>query len=157
MSFFKLSLAQRLVLVTFSGILTYPSIRLDTALGPEAYPPFFSWWIILHGLLFGALVMAPFATANRRYLRAIALAIASVFIYDAAIRIPDLIDIGLIGDTGDFIVAGISGTCSVSHSKYATGIAVVRPGRFCPMHQAGSSGRHSSASLYSSAANEKKV
>ena len=49
----KLSLTARLLLAATSGALTLPAIRIDSALGPESYPPVFSWWIILHGLTFG--------------------------------------------------------------------------------------------------------
>jgi len=123
MQLFNLPLAPRLALAALSGILTYPAIRLDTAVGPESYPPIFSWWLILHGLLFGLLVMAPFVTSRRhRGTRVLVLALASVFIYDLAIRIPDLIAIEILGDTGDFIVAGISGAVLV-----ATAVRFIAP------------------------------
>jgi hypothetical protein len=117
MQLFNLSLAPRLALAALSGLLTYPVNRLDTLLGPESYPPLFSWWLILHGLIFGLLVMAPFVTrSHRRGARILALAIASVFIYDLAIRIPDLIEIEMLGDTGDFIVARIGGSAFLQDS-----------------------------------------
>ena len=123
MQAFNLSLGPRLALAALSGLLTFPAILFDSALGPETYPPVFSWWIILHGLTFGLLVMAPFVTSdNGRYLRVAALAIASILIYDAAIRIPDLVDINLIGDTGDFVIAGVSGALLV-----ATALRFVAP------------------------------
>lgn len=123
MQFFNLPLAPRLALAALSGILTYPANRLDAAMGPESYPPIFSWWLILHGLLFGLLVMAPFVTAGRyRWTRVIVLAVASIFIYDLAIRIPDLIAIEILGDTGDFMMAGISGAVLV-----ATAVRFVAP------------------------------
>ena len=123
MQFFNLSLAPRLALAALSGILTYPANRLDTAMGPESYPPIFSWWLILHGLLFGLLVMAPFVTGRRhRWTRVLVLAVASIFIYDLAIRIPDLIAIEILGDTGDFMIAGISGAVLV-----ATAVRFVAP------------------------------
>ena len=123
MQFFKLALAPRLALAALSGILTYPANLLDTAMGPESYPPVFSWWLILHGLLFGLLVMAPFVTDHQyRRLRVMVLAVASIFIYDLAIRIPDLIAIEILGDTGDFMVAGVSGAVLV-----ATAVRFVAP------------------------------
>ncbi len=71
MRFFNLSLQWRLVLAAFSGLLTYPANLLDSALGPDWYPPILSWWLILHGLLFGALVMAPYVLRkDHRVLRA---------------------------------------------------------------------------------------
>jgi hypothetical protein len=128
MQLFNLSLAPRLALAALSGLLTYPANRLDTLLGPESYPPLFSWWLILHGLIFGLLVMAPFVTRNhRRGARILALAIASVFIYDLAIRIPDLIEIEMLGDTGDFIVAGISGAVLVATAVRFIAPLVVTP------------------------------
>ena len=130
MPFFNLPLGLRLALAAFSGILTYPANRLDTLMGPECYPPVFSWWLILHGLLFGFLVMAPFVTSNRhRRIRVLMLAVASVFIYDLAIRIPDLIAIEILGDTGDFIVAGISGAVLV-----ATAVRFIAPLRVTPAY-----------------------
>jgi hypothetical protein len=130
MQFFKLSLAPRLALATLSGILTYPAIRLDSALGPESYPPLFSWWLILHGLLFGFLVMAPFVTSGRnRGLRVLLLAVASVFIYDLAIRIPDLVTIEIFGDSGDFMIAGISGAVLV-----ATAVRFIAPLKVSPAY-----------------------
>lgn len=114
MKFFDLSLAPRLALAATSGVLTYPAIKLDAALGPDTYL-LFSWWLILHGLLFGMLVMAPFvADAKHRVLRVVALAVASVFIYDAAIRAPDLVRIEFLGDTGDYLLAGITGALLVA-------------------------------------------
>ena len=62
MQVFNLALAPRLALAALSGILTLPSILIDSALGPDLYPPVFSWWIILHGIFFGSLVMAPFVS-----------------------------------------------------------------------------------------------
>jgi len=126
MQFFNLPLAPRVALAALSGILTYPANRLDTAMGPESYPPIFSWWLILHGLLFGLLVMAPFVTDRRhRGARVLVLAVASVFIYDLAIRIPDFIAIEFLGDTGDFMVAGISGAVLVATSvRFVAPLAV---------------------------------
>ena len=130
MQFFNLPLAPRVALAAISGILTYPANRLDTAMGPESYPPIFSWWLILHGLLFGLLVMAPFVTDRRhRGTRVLVLAVASIFIYDLAIRIPDLIAIEFLGDTGDFMVAGISGAVLV-----ATAVRFVAPLRVTPAY-----------------------
>ena len=130
MQFFKLSLAPRLALAALSGVLTYPAIRLDTLLGPESYPPLFSWWLILHGLVFGVLVMVPFVTgSHRRAVRILALAAASVFIYDLAIRIPDLIAIEVLGDSGDFIVAGIAGAVLV-----ATAVRFIAPLKVTPAY-----------------------
>ena len=92
MRFFNLSLRPRLVLVALSGLLTYPAIVLDSALGPDWYPPILSWWLIFHGLLFGALVMAPFVLRNdHRVLRVAALMLASVMIYYTAIEVPELV------------------------------------------------------------------
>ena len=110
-----LPLAPRLGLAALSGSLAFPAILIDSALGPAAYPPVFSWWIILHGLLFGFLVMAPFVPrSHQRRLRTVLLAVASVLIYDAAIRIPDLVRIEFLGDLGEFIVAGVSGSVLVA-------------------------------------------
>jgi len=123
MQFFSLPLTPRLALAALSGILTYPAIRLDTIMGPESYPPIFSWWLILHGLVFGLLVMAPFvASSNHKGVRVSVLTVASVLIYDLAIRIPDLIAIEALGDTGDFMVAGISGAVLV-----ATAVRFIAP------------------------------
>ncbi len=123
MQFFNLPLVPRLALAALSGILTYPANQLDTAMGPESYPPIFSWWLILHGLLFGLLVMAPFVTSRQqRVTRVLVLAVASVFIYDLAIRAPDLVAIEILGDTGEFVVAGISGAVLV-----ATAVRFVAP------------------------------
>ena len=121
-----LSLPPRLGLAVLSGILTFPAILVDSALGPTTYPPVFSWWIILHGLLFGFLVMAPFVTSrHRRRLRAVILALASVLIYDAAIRIPDLVALEFLGELGDFIVAGVSGAVLVATAvRYIAPLAV---------------------------------
>ena len=130
MQFFNLSLAPRLGLAALSGLLTYPANRLDTLLGPESYPPLFSWWLVLHGLIFGLLVMVPFVTGDRRRgIRILALAVASIFIYDLAIRIPDLIAIGMLGDTGDFIVAGVSGAVLV-----ATAVRFIAPLKVTPAY-----------------------
>ena len=130
MQFFKLSLAPRLGLAVFSGVLTYPANRVDALLGPESYPPLFSWWLILHGLAFGLLVMVPFVTASRRRgVRILALAVASVFIYDLAIRIPDFIAIEMLGDTGDFIEAGVSGAVLV-----ATAVRFIAPLEVTPAY-----------------------
>ena len=123
MQFFNLPLVARLGLAVLSGMLTFPAILLDSAFGPDSYPPIFSWWLILHGIVFGLLVMAPFVTSSQlRGLRVAALAVASIFIYDAAIRIPDLIEVEGIGDTGDFILAGITGALLV-----ATAVRFIAP------------------------------
>ena len=130
MQFFNLSLASRLALAVLSGVLTYPAIRLDALLGPEFYPPLFSWWLILHGLVFGLLVMVPFITGSRhRAVRILALAATSVFAYDLAIRIPDLVAIEMLGDTGDFIVAGVAGAVLV-----ATAVRYIAPLRVTPAY-----------------------
>lgn len=130
MRFFKLSLAPRLALAALSGVLTYPAIRLDTFLGPESYPPLFSWWLILHGLVFGLLVMVPFVTgSHHRAVRILALAAASVLIYDLAIRTPDLITIPTLGDTGNFIVAGVTGAALV-----ATAVRFIAPLEVTPAY-----------------------
>lgn len=123
MQFFNLPLVARLGLAVLSGILTFPAILLDSAVGPDSYPPVFSWWLILHGVVFGLLVMAPFVSSSQlRGLRVAALVVASIFIYDAAIKIPDLIEVERIGDTGDFIIAGISGALLV-----ATAVRFIAP------------------------------
>ena len=120
---FNLSLGPRLALAVLSGLLTYPAILIDSALGPLSYPPIFPWWIILHGAIFGVLVLVPFIASDRhRTLRAVALVVASVVSYDAAIKIPDLIDLNLPGDLGDFIVAGVSGALLV-----ATAVRFIAP------------------------------
>ena len=111
----QLALAPRLALAALSGALAFPAIRVDSALGSETYALFLPWWIILHGLVFGLLVMAPFiASSKHRLARVVVLAIASVLIYDSAIKIPDLIELNLPGDLGDFLVAGISGALLVA-------------------------------------------
>ena len=111
----RLSLPQRSALAVLSGALTYPAFRIDSMLGPESYPPVFSWWLILHGLTFGLLVMAPFVTANgNRALRAFALTISGVLIYDVAIRAPDLVELETLGELGDFAIAGLTGAVLVA-------------------------------------------
>ena len=127
---FNLSLGPRLALALLSGLLTFPAILLDAALGPENYPPVFSWWIILHGLTFGLLVMAPFVvTDTGRGLRVAVLAIAGILIYDVAVRIPDLVAIDLIGDTGHFVIAGVSGALLV-----ATAVRFIAPLAVTPVY-----------------------
>lgn len=132
MGFFDLPLASRLALAAISGALTFPANRLDTVLGPGTYPPLFSWWLILHGVCFGLLVMAPFVTARRyRGLRVSALTVASVFSYDAAMRIPDIVPSNLINDTGDFMLAGLTGALLV-----ATAVRFIAPLRVAPAYWA---------------------
>jgi len=128
MTTFRFPLWTRLVLAVTSGMLTYPAIRLDTLLGPGRYPPLFSWWLIIHGLLFGLLVMAPFVSEGRlRGVRASVLAIASVLAYDLAIRVPELIQARLFGDAGDFVVAGISGALLVAAAvRFLAPLAITR-------------------------------
>jgi len=125
---FRFPLWTRLLLAVTSGMLTYPAIRLDSLLGPGRYPPLFSWWLIIHGLLFGLLVMAPFISEKRlRGVHAAALAIASVLAYDAAIRVPDLIQARLFGDAGDFVVAGVCGALLVATAvRFLAPLAVTR-------------------------------
>ena len=128
MVFFRLTLAPRLGLVMLSSLLTYPAIRLDDALGHETYPGFLSWWVIFHGLLFGFLVMGPFVSGRGyRALRVIVLAIASVFIYDLAIRIPGKIPLTIVGDLDDFVIAGMSGALLVAMAVRYVGAVEVRP------------------------------
>ena len=120
---FNLPLGPRLALAMLSGLLTYPAILIDSALGPQSYLLNFSWWIILHGAIFGVLVLVPFITSDtHRTLRAVALVVASVVSYDAAIKIPDLVELNLPGDLGDFLVAGVSGALLV-----ATAVRFVAP------------------------------
>jgi hypothetical protein len=130
MGFFNLPLMPRLALAAMSGALTFPSNRLDTALGPETYPPLFSWWLVLHAVFFGLLVMAPFVTAPRhKVLRVFALTVASIFSYDAAMRIPDIVPSNLITDTGDFMLAGLTGALLV-----ATAVRFIAPLRVTPAY-----------------------
>jgi hypothetical protein len=132
MGFFNLPLMPRLALAAISGALTFPANRLDTVLGPGTYPPLFSWWLILHAVFFGLLVMAPFVSALRhRGLRILALTIASVFSYDAAMRIPDIVPSNLITDTGDFMMAGLTGALLV-----ATAVRFIAPLRVVPAYWA---------------------
>ncbi len=115
MQFFNLSLRPRLVLAALSGLLTYPAIVLDSALGPDWYPPILSWWLIFHGLLFGGLVMAPFVLRNdHRVLRVAALMLGSVMIYYTAIEVPDLAKIDLLGEASPYMIAGITGAMLVA-------------------------------------------
>lgn len=128
MGFFNLPLKQRLALAALSGALTFPANRLDTLLGPGTYPPLFSWWLILHAVCFGLLVMAPFVTAHRhKGIRVLALTVASIFSYDAAMRIPDIVPSNLITDTGDFMLAGLTGALLV-----ATAVRFIAPLRVTP-------------------------
>lgn len=130
MGFFNLPLTSRLALASISGALTFPANRLDTMLGPSSYPPLFSWWLILHAVFFGLLVMAPFVAARRhRGFRILALTAASVLSYDAAMRIPDIVPSNLITDTGDFMFAGFSGAMLV-----ATAVRFIAPLRVAPAY-----------------------
>ena len=114
MSPFKLSLAPRLALAVVSGLLTYPAIKIDSALGPDNYL-LVEWWVLLHGLTFGLLVMAPFVTSDRyRALRVAGLAVVSVVIYDLAIRMPNFITFDLDGDLDDFLISGVTGALLVA-------------------------------------------
>lgn len=123
MGFFNMSLAPRLALAAISGALTFPANRLDTYLGSGAYPPLFSWWLILHGIFFGVLVMGPFVSGRRyRGLRVVALTVASVFSYDAAVRIPDILPNNQFTDTGDFMLSGLTGALLV-----ATAVRFIAP------------------------------
>ena len=124
---FTPSLATRLTLVLLSGLLTYPAIKLDTFLTPDNYPPIFSWWMILHGLSFGALVMAPFATAGSyRGLRIAALIAASINraalinsvhlwpSYYLAIEFASLDDFAILTERVQFMLAGTIGAILVA-------------------------------------------
>jgi hypothetical protein len=125
MGLFNLPLVPRLALAAISGALTFPANRLDTVLGPGLYPPVFSWWLILHALFFALLVMAPFvSTVRNRGLRIVTLCVASILSYDAAMRIPDIVPSNLITDTGDFLLAGITGALLV-----ATAVRFISPVR----------------------------
>lgn len=118
MRFFNLSLRPRLVLVALSGLLTYPAIVLDSALGPDWYPPILSWWLFFHGLLFGGLVMAPFVLRNdHRVLRVAALMLASVMIYYTAIEVPELVKIEFLGEAGQYMIAGVTGAMLVAVAR----------------------------------------
>jgi hypothetical protein len=123
MGFFNLPLAPRLALATISGALTFPANRLDSVLGPATYPPLFSWWLILHAIFFALFVMAPFVSTRQfRGLRIALLAVASVLSYDAAMRIPDIVPSNVITDTGDFMLAGVTGALVV-----ATAVRFIAP------------------------------
>ena len=129
MRFFNLSLQWRLVLAAFSGLLTYPANLLDSALGPDWYPPILSWWLILHGLLFGALVMAPYVLRkDHRVLRVAALMLGSVMIYYTAIEVPGLVKIAFLGDTGPHMIAGVTGALLVAVSTRVIAPLSVTPG-----------------------------
>ena len=129
MGFFNLSLAPRLALAAISGALTFPANRLDTWLGPGMYPPLFSWWLVLHAVFFALLVMAPFVSTPRyRRLRIVTLCAASVLSYDAAMRIPDIVASNLISDTGDFMLAGVTGALLVATAVRFLGPLQVRSG-----------------------------
>ena len=132
MGSFDLPLTPRLALAAISGALSFPAIRIDSALGPGTYPPIFSWWLILHAVVFGLLVMVPFIAARPyRRLRSLALVVASVFSYDAAIRIPDIVPSNLISDTGDFMLAGLAGALLV-----AMAVRFIAPLRVAPAYWA---------------------
>lgn len=129
MRFFNLSLRPRLVWAALSGLLTYPVNVLDSALGPDRYPPILSWWLILHGLLFGALVMAPFVSRNdHRVWRVAALMLASVMIYYTAIEVPELVKIAVLGDAGLYTTAGIIGAVLVAVATRFIAPLSVTPG-----------------------------
>jgi hypothetical protein len=112
---FTPSLATRLTLVVLSGLLTYPAIKLDTILTPDNYPPILSWWLILHGMSFGALVMAPFASAQSyRGLRIAALIAASIASYYLAIEFASLDDFAILTERVQFMLAGTTGAILVA-------------------------------------------
>lgn len=112
---FKATLANRLGLVLISGLLTYPAIKLDSLLTPDRYPPVFSWWMILHGVLFGALVLAPFVSHGRfRALRIVTLVFASVLSYYIAIEIAGLRDFQVFRVWIQYTIAGVSGAVLVA-------------------------------------------
>ena len=107
---FNPSLTTRLLLVVLSGLLTYPAIKLDTFLTPDRYPPILSWWMLLHGVVFGALVMAPFVSAsNYRGLRIAALIVASAASYYIAIEVASLDDFAILTERVQFMIAGLTG------------------------------------------------
>jgi hypothetical protein len=112
---FTPSLATRLALVVLSGLLTYPAIKLDSILTPDNYPPIFSWWMILHGLSFGALVMVPFVSARSyRGLRIAALIATSITSYYLAIEFSSLDDFAILTERVQFIIAGTTGAILVA-------------------------------------------
>lgn len=129
MSFFNLGLPQRIALAVVSAAVTLPAIKLDTALGPDTYVFVLSWWEIIHGVAFGALVMAPFiATSSQRAARFLALMIASVLIYRIAIEAPDIILGGTqLRDFWAFTIAGTTGSVLVAiTTKFLAPIQVAR-------------------------------
>jgi hypothetical protein len=112
---FNSGLAARLILVTVSGLMAYPAIKLDSFLTPDRYPPVFSWWLILHGVLFGALVMAPFVSTERhRGLRRVALTLSSVFSYYLAITFASLDGFAILTEPAQYILAGVTGAVLVA-------------------------------------------
>ena len=132
MDFFKLSLKPRLALAVISGALTYPAERLDTLYLGDVPSPLFSWWLIFHGAIFGILVMAPFVDVRSlRSLRVIALIVASIFSYDAAMRVPGIRPSSIIFDPVSFMFAGLTGALLV-----ATAIRFIAPLRAGPEYWA---------------------
>lgn len=105
-----ISLLPRLALAALSGLLTYPASLLGDALDRFGPAPVLEWWIILHGILFGALVMTPYISSDKRIaLRATAMIIASVLAYYAAIKLPELLVIPFDEDAIAFIESGVIG------------------------------------------------
>jgi len=84
----------------------------------------FQWPFHLIGLIFGALVMAPYATSPQRLIRMIALAIASALIYQLAVRF--VVD-GPLGysTVAPYVIAG-AGAALLS----GLAVALIAPRRF---------------------------
>ncbi len=115
MQHFNPGLAVRLILVLISGLMAYPAIKLDSFLTPDRYPPIFSWWLILHGVLFGALVMAPFVSTSRHQaLRRVALILSSVLSYYIAITFASLDNFAILTEPAQYVLAGLTGAILVA-------------------------------------------
>jgi len=115
MRIFGLSLPSRLALAALSGALSQPTILLGEVLDRIAAPPILEWWVILHGVLFGALVMTPFILSQSQVaVRTTAMIIASVLAYLAAIELPDIIGLPFGGEVGAFSQAGVIGAVLVA-------------------------------------------
>lgn len=128
MKIIDLSLPTRLGLAALSGLLTYPAFMLSDALDAVWQPPILDWWKILHGVLFGALVMVPYISSKDRLgLRATALIISSVVAYVAAIEVPNLISPPIGGEVAEFMEAGVIGAVLVAVATRFIAPLVTRP------------------------------
>jgi len=110
-----ISLRIRLALAALSGMLTYPATLLGDLLDQFGQPPIFEWWVILHGTLFGAMVMAPFISSHKHVaLRVTAMIISSVIAYYAAIELPEIIPLPIDSEVAAFAEAGAIGAVLVA-------------------------------------------